>query len=351
MQTDLNDEVLVMRRLALALISGGWLLCGVAWGQDAVSPTMAGQLSEVTFTVQLGRIAVETPQDTVERASTSMGSGGETESLSLSSNGNHRVSLTFDRTSAGEKLHVEVFGGERITISRHPVKGKEAHATVVDFRQPDEGALTLSVVQDGIAREIKGETLWHLLLADPALCRRHLLPLLEMFRPDWRLSETAAAIESQTLLTAEAYRPENLQRWAGWVDELASDRFAVRQAADRQLRAAGMAAIPYLESLDRKKLDFEQWSRIRQIVEAHGDEEEDTPAAAARRLMGDRSLWLTFLSRPDETIRRIAANQLGFLLRAPIAFDPAAPEATRREQIATLRRRIEADAASAMRSE
>jgi hypothetical protein len=351
---ELKGEEFAMRHLALALICSGSLLsAGMAWGQEAASPRalpdMAGQLPEVNFSVRGGRISVETQQDMLDRSSTLSDSSGLAESLSISSNGNHRVSLKYDKTTSSEKLHVEIAEGERIAISRRPIK--EAHATTVDFRQPDEGPLTLTVVQDGVAREIKGETLWHLLLAEPALCRRHLLPLLEMFRPDWRLSDAAAAIASQTMRTAEAYQPENLQRWAGWVADLAADRFAVRERADHQLRGAGPAVIPYLDGLDRKKLDFEQWTRIRRIVDSQADEGEDTPAAAARQLMGDRSLWLAYLSRPDEKVRRVAARQLGFLLGGPIEFDPAGPEATRRAQVESLRQRIEAVEANATRSE
>ena len=68
-------------------------------------------------------------------------------------------------------------------------------------------------MKDGVTREVRGETVWYLLLAEPELCRQHLLPLLEMLRSDWRLVETAQAIESQMLRIAEAYQPENLRRW------------------------------------------------------------------------------------------------------------------------------------------
>ena len=93
------------------------------------------------------------------------------------------------------------------------------------------GPITLTVEQDGVTREVQGESVWYLLLAEPELCRQHLLPLLNMLRGDWHVVETAQAIESQMLRIAGEYRPENLRRWNRMVADLASDRFIVRQAA------------------------------------------------------------------------------------------------------------------------
>ena len=195
-------------------------------------------------------------------------------------------------------------------------------------------------------RKVRGETLWYLLLAEPELCRQHLLPLLNMLRGDWRLVETAQAIESQMLRIAAAYRPENIRRWSALVANLASDRFLIRQAADRELRSDGTTVIPFLQSLNRHHLDLEQSSRIASIVESQSDSAEDTPEQEACRLMDNQRLWLVLLGRPQESTRGVAARQLAFLLGTDsIAFDPGAAAPVRKTQMEALRTRIEAHGA------
>jgi hypothetical protein len=153
--------------------------------------------------------------------------------------------------------------------------------------------------------------------------------------------ELAQGIEFQMVRTTEAYQPENLQRWSALVTDLASERFTVRQGAERQLRAAGSAVLPYLQGLDRSRLDFEQWSRIQRILESRYGADEDTAELAASQLMSDQLLWVALADRPQAKVRRAAARQLAFLLGESPRFDPDAPESGRRTQLAELRRRIE----------
>ena len=129
--------------------------------------------------------------------------------------------------------------------------------------------------------------------------------------------------------------------------DLASDEFNVRQGAERQLRSAGLAVIPYLETLDPQKLDFEQATRIARIIDSRTDVDEDTPEVTGNRLMTDRQIWLALAERPRLSVRRAAAQELAFLLNEPVRFDPDATVETRRDQLAALRKRIETEAVAA----
>lgn len=313
-----------------------------AFGQASPLPDLSSKLVVVRFSIAAGRIESTADQPGFEREETSSVEPGRHESWSVSTNNDEEASVKYDLTTDAEQISVNIDAGYDISISRHALG--RSHSGAVDFRQPRVGPITLKVEQDGTTREVRGESVWYLLLAEPELCRRHLLPLLTMLRGDWQLVETAQAIESQMLRIAGEYRPENLRRWNRMVADLASDRYLVRQAAARQLRGEGATVIPFLQSLDRRQLDLEQASRIDTIVDIQADDSDDTPDQEACQLMDNRALWLVLLSRPQESTRRTAARQLAFLLNAPsIHFDPAAAESVRQRQVAELRKRVRSD--------
>jgi len=313
-------------------------------GARGALPNLSGRLVVVHFSVTAGRIQATADQPGFESEQSSTIEPGHHETLSVSANNDQEASVRYKLTTGDEELSVDVSEGYDVSFSRHPAK--QSHAARVDFRQPRTGQITLTVVQDGVTHEVHGNTVWNLLLSDPELCRQHLLPLLEMLRSDWRLIETAQAIESQMLRIAGAYRPENLRRWSVLVANLASDRFIDRQKAERELRADGTIVIPYLQSLNHRQLDLEQRSRIADIVDAQANGAEDSPEQEACRLMDDRPLWAVFLSRPQESTRRMAARQLAFLLGGSIDFDPSAAESARKVQLEALRKRLESSASA-----
>ncbi|HEV2970122.1 MAG TPA: hypothetical protein VGY55_09035 [Pirellulales bacterium] len=276
----------------------------------------------------------------VERETSSDLGASRREKLQLSTNADQDATIQYELAAGGEQLTVEVLEGQQFTIALRPTPDAKT-GPAIEFCQPKDGMLTLSVSDRGLIRQLKGPSLWHLLLAEPELCRRHLLPLLAMFRPDWRLAETAQSIEAQMLRTAAEYRPENLQSWGALVADLASDHFADRQRAERELRAAAPTVIPYLRSLDHRRLDFEQWSRVQQLVNPADTDDEDRSDAVANELMSDHRAWLILLDRADLGSRQAAAGQLSFLFGESIQFDPTAAENVRRRQLESLQRRVE----------
>jgi hypothetical protein len=304
-------------------------------------PNLSKSLHSVRFYVGGGRIQAVASEAGVEQETSTDQGMSRREKLVLNTNDALDASIQYELSGGDEHLAVDVVDGQQFTVARRPAKDSKGPS--IEFRQPQTGPLTLTVNDRDTVREVNAESLWHLIIAEPELSRRYLLPLLEMFRPDWRLLETAQAVEAQMLRTAAEYHPENLRAWDRLVAELGSDRFAERQHAENELRTAGSVVIPYLASLERRRLDFEQWSRVRQIVESADGDDEDRAEGIANRLMPDRRVWLMLLDRSSESGRRVAAGQLSFLLGSPIAFDPAGTDEVRRGQLLKLRQRVERD--------
>ncbi len=337
-----------MRSMSIVAVGAEFLIWVAASGavepakSNSPLPDLNARLSKdnIRFIVYGGRLQASANQGGIDSSTTTDLGSTQHEKLTVQTSDNADVSLEYELVSDNEALSVEIVNGDTFTIARRPaMEAKHPQAEVV-FTQAEasaHGPISLTVTENGRVTEAKARTLWHLLMAQPELCAKHLLPLLEMFRPDWRLMETSGAIESQMLRTTEAYGPENLKRWSQWVADLGSDKFAVRQGAERQIRAAGAAVLPYLETLDRKQLDFEQWSRVCNILAADDNGDEDSAANSTSELMVDRELWLTLMDRSQESTRRAAAKQFCFLVGKPIKFDPAATEAVRKAQIEALR--------------
>jgi hypothetical protein len=155
------------------------------------------------------------------------------------------------------------------------------------------------------------------------------------------LAETAAAIETELFQAASVGRLPDRQRWAALVAQLADERFPRREAADRELRSAGRVVLSYLRGLELSRLDAEQQYRVRRIILSLSRQTgDDTAEGFAPQLSEDPDIWLAFLSRQEESTRRLAARQLAAILGEPIRFDPAADTATRKAQIEQLRARI-----------
>lgn len=255
--------------------------------------------------------------------------------------------LDYDLTSPAEKLLVHIEGDDQATIRRQfnqPPDPKSSAAgssppaaTVVEYSQAPQQPVKLSITDNGETRAVQADSLWQLLLFEPELTNRYLVPILEMLRPDWQLMPAAEELKQTLLQAARSSQTATRPRWAELVAQLADERYAVRQRAERQLRAAGRAALPYLQGLQRNDLDAEQWLRVSDIIAASIDDREDTPQRMATRLLDDRALWLSFLADSQESTRRIAAARLSSLLGAQIDFDPAAPLEKRNKQLAALR--------------
>lgn len=292
----------------------------------------------VQFQVVSGRITIGARR--MGSTSSSSTRPGRSEKLTIRFT-NAELSMTYQRSTPQEELSISVGSGNRISIRR---SGKEGSSIVpVQFDQAPGEPISLALGPDDKQQVYRAATLWHLLVEQPDACRKHLVPLLELLRPDWRLAETAAAIEAELLQAAAVGQLPDRRQWDALVQQLADERFAKREEADRKLRSAGQRVLGYLRGLDLDRLDAEQQYRVRRIINSltrkTGD---DTAEQFAAQLVGDPDAWLALLARREESTRRLAARQLEAILGEPIAFDPGADEATRKDQIEQLRAHVRA---------
>jgi hypothetical protein len=332
----------VLGGLLLSFSSLGHLSCpteGRVLAQALPPAPVLAQASRnkwLQFQIVSGRITLSSTR--FGNISTSSSSSGRSEKLTIRFN-NAQHSASYERSTSQEQLFVEVTSGTRISIRR---SGKDDTAIVpVQFTQVPGEPTSLALGPEGQKKVYRAATLWHLLITQPDQCRQHLIPLLELLRADWKLAETAAAMEKALLRAASVGQLPDRRRWDLLVEQLADERFSRREAADRELRSAGKVALSYLRGLDFDRLDAEQQFRVRRIIRSLSLQTgDDTPEQFVWQLVGDGEIWLALLSRPQESTRRLAARQLGAILGRPIRFDPAADPATQKDQIEQLRARI-----------
>lgn len=302
--------------------------------QVQMNPGLAALLRYFELRVSSGRIAAHSPHR--DRKLESQASNNERrERLSVTLSGD-ATTVSYELAASDWQISFEILDGKEVLIRRE-AKDPKASLPLV-FHQPPSGPVSLRLGEGAVEREFVAENFWRLLVAEPEACR-DLMALLELLKPNWRLAETAKAAERSLYDSVRAMSgadQENLRRLVG---ELASGKFARRQAAERDLRAQGRDALPFLMSIDWRRLDAEQRFRLQSLFhELSGGGADDTPERIALWLIRDPKLWLRLLEREDESHRRIALQQLERLLSRRLAFDPAADEATRRRQLDALKK-------------
>lgn len=304
----------------------------------ALNPNIAARLRWVQFDVVNGRIVGSSSHYGTNVSSTTsnpLTGGREKLTVDITTG---LPGIRYEMTNTREELAIELVEGDQLSIRR--TRKENSPVVSLAFQQATGQSLSLTLGDGKEQRVLRADSLWQLLIAHPADCRKHLLPVLEVLRPNWHLATTATALEEALLRRTGLQTKNDRQTWAVLVDELKSDRFISREAADRKLRAAGYGVLAFLQNLDRQALDAEQRSRVREIIDSLSGQQADSVERTVISLAADPRIWLALLDREPESKRRQAALQLSALLGEPIEFDPAADEATRKLQLDALHARI-----------
>lgn len=322
---------------AATICWGSWVqLAPAAEALETPKLSEAAKSGWLSFGLVSGRISLTGSRFGSINSTSS--NNGRTERLTI------RVTPTgpavkYAMTGSKGEFSLEVFSGDQLSIAWKPVG--EA-AVPVRLQQRAGEPIGLTIGPEKQEETYRASSLWHLLIAKPAVCREHLLPLLHVFQFEMDPAGMADEIESM-LLTADApvVTPDR-ESWAALVAKLGAESFADREAADRELREAGRMVATYLERLDLKQFDTEQQYRIRRIIQSMSPGTgSDRPEQVAAWLAGDSSLWVSLLDREEEAVRRVAAERLASLLGRPVVFDPAADAATRTAQIRQLKAQLD----------
>ena len=313
------------------------LAAAAAFGQDDSCPgNLLARMPWARLEIVFGRLQLTRCRLGQEsQLSANIPEQGITESLAFSAKTADSARLRYEYADREHQLRVEIEQAANVFLEQ--VSRGDSKSASVRFRQPLHGPLTL-VVDDGqTTQEFAADGFWQLILAEPEACRQHLLPVLQVLRSDWMLEAQSQQIEQALLAAIRLHRIPDRSELTALVQQLDDPAFGRRQEADRRLREMGQSVVSFLNRLDERSLNAEQRTRIRRIKQSLHVHDGDTPARVAAWLTDDKSVWLSLLERPSEATRTIAAGQLGTILGQSLAFDPAADETARQQQVRRLR--------------
>lgn len=305
--------------------------------QVQLNPGLTQMLRYFSLDVVSGRIVAASPQRDRKLESQSNGKDRR-ERLSITLSG-EATSISYELAVGDVQVGYEVIDGAEVTVSR---RGKGADDdSFFEFHQPRSGPVSLRVGAGDKEKVYEADNLWLLLATEPELCREQLTPLLQLLKPDWRLDQIAREAERSLYDSAKILQNADLAEWRRLVDDLGDPKYSKRQTADRRLRAFGRGAALFLMSIDWRRLDAEQQSRIQAIFhDLSGGDRADTPDRVALFLVRDPHVWLRLLASGETAERRLAHERLEHLLSIRIAFDPEGDQTLRETQLAALRRQL-----------
>ncbi|MBX7168823.1 MAG: hypothetical protein K1X74_20980 [Pirellulales bacterium] len=303
-----------------------------------INQALAAQISYLRFYVASGRLAATSPEYArSENSSARSGDCHETLAINVEDG---LPTLRYLLDAPDLMVDLEVTHGELFRLRQR--RGAASSPDEVFFEQGPTGPITVIVGSGATARTIRASNFWTLLLAHRELCVERILPLVELFRPGWLLAEQTLQLEDALFRYVGLPQHDTRRQWLELVTQLASEKFATRQAADRRLRQYGTAIVPFLEQLPADQLDAEQRSRIRRIeFDLAASGQEDLPENIVPWLAADRTAWIALLDRDEQALLEQAKAQLESLSGAPVEFDPAAPPQQRAAQLARLRAAFE----------
>jgi hypothetical protein len=207
--------------------------------------------------------------------------------------------FVYELRDAQQTLTVRCVGQAELHILRESESGER-----LLFMQSPRGAVSLSLGPEDNAQVLTAQSVWHLFLKEREACEQHVLPLLVILRPDWSLQKTGDDIEAHLCRRAAAALPR--KRMAHLIAQLASPRFPQRQAADREIRSLGIGALPYLERVDRTRLNSEQRVRILRICDDLRTNTPDSPERVAAWLANDVRVWRDWREATEPSRRQAA---------------------------------------------
>lgn len=245
--------------------------------------------------------------------------------------------VSYEVVHAPQRLLIELSSGNHLLLQWWQ---PGTPSGPIEYRQGEGLPVTLRIGSGPQARLLEAPSLWHLWILHPAEGRQYLLPLMRIFGTDVELPLFLEELQAE-LLRADSPKASDQRRWSELVEQLGDDRFARRQAADRELRQAGRLVMTYLEHLDPARLDAEQQYRVQRILRALSESaDQDTPASIASWLRGDPAVWLALMERDSASVRQVAQQRLSSLLGTSVAFDPQAAPEIRQQQLEQLRRQL-----------
>jgi hypothetical protein len=323
--------------LALAVVAAAAPSRPAVAQEIALSPNLANNLRYLHVGMASGRVRAVS-QFPGRSLNSSTESQDRREKLTIDLNG-AAPSIDYELSTSGFQVVLNLDDGNTLRIRRIP-QG-EGKTKYLEFHQPAEGPISVTIGQNPPEKTYTADSLWHLLVAEPDMSRTEVEPLLRLMRPGWPLASEGQAIEQSLFKQVDVERNYDRQAWAELVNQLRSENYADRIEADRRLRELGQVVVPYLRNLATARLDAEQAYRIRMIVRRFGaGADEDTPDNAASWLAADPEVWYSLAVRTTGKQRAKVRTQLALILGEPVVFDVDASGDALKAQLGKIREQI-----------
>ena len=178
----------------------------------------------------------------------------------------------------------------------------------VQLRQSVGAPIRMHVSMGGNTREYMAERLWLGLIKIPDVERTHVIAMLNRLCPETHISllfsEAVAGLKRLSLSPVQL----EISKVRALVALLEDESFAVRQQADRQLRAFGRPLVGFLENADYSDLSSEQRIRLQLLVKKFKVVEPDSVATIITTMKWNPQLWQVFANQKQDS--RLAANSI-----------------------------------------
>jgi hypothetical protein len=338
----MEQEGCKMRRWIAVVVLTVSLIGRISTGHEQTHESLIVKKNWVRFDLVLGRLTATQVRGGHRNCTQKSGDkDSRLELFSVTAGTRRSPSVRYELTDSQQWLTVAIQNHHEVIILREPRPGAEILR--FEFVQPREGKITVTLGDpERPVAMVSSDSIWHLLLAEPELCRRELMPIFDLLRAHWNLMESATQIEDDLFRAAANGDGESLAHVRELVNGLKSPQFVDRQRADQRLRVMGVVVLAQFKQLERASLTREQQQRISRIERDMAVLKADTPERIVAWMLNDPSVWLSMLSRQDADKRKAAADWLFEVHPTANRFDPLAEEAKRREQIDALRLRISA---------
>ncbi len=274
---------------------------GASGGSDTLTPFIV-KASWLKFGVFDGRILAKDIRRTQSRSLTLYHEEQEAEEHLVVRTIPGKYRIKYALQSPEELLQLE-YDIEGVFFVRREFEGVQ-----VQLRQSAENVLRFHIAKGGRTTEYTAERLWLGLIKIPEAERGYVIAMLNRLCPETHVSllfnEAVAGLKRLSLSPVQL----EISKVRALVALLEDESFAVRQQADRQLRAFGRPLIGFLENVDYSDLSPEQRTRLQLIVKKYKVVERDSVATIITTLKWNPQLWQVFANQKQDSV--LAANSV-----------------------------------------
>ncbi len=259
----------------------------VAQPNNATQPNASRLISSqlVQFELVLGRIQLSPEYFRIGSAHERIDlEGGRERNRSISVSV-MRGAPTLQYQDRGGEESIQLVFKARHAAEIHWSRPTSEGRTVVTYRQPPEGSVTLEVQCDTRPKLcIEAASLWHVAMKDRDTFAKHFQPLLVRLEPSWDFDSKLKEIDALTRQTLERADPSHTK---SLIEQLDAPKLAARSEAEQQLLALGLVAESQLQHARTTELSNQQRAAVDRILNNLRPTGNDSSMRVAIWISGD----------------------------------------------------------------